>query len=360
MTIHSRYLLALIALSILLVSTNGQASEHWYVGAKAEWVNGSSACDAHATSCDHDTAGGGAYIGYVVNDGLALEGGYNYLGDITANYPALSNPNVSAHYKGEMQGLEFVAKPYWELTEELTMFAKVGTLAWNMDVTGQEVGYEHTANDNGWSPLLGAGLEYAFNRNWSTSLEYQWVNNVGGDATGGTDLNMVNLAVSYHFTPEPAVAPPALVHTPLTTQIPASKVRKEPQWTFNGGSFASNSSQLTVELQQALQTVSKRLSEYPQATLFINTHTDSRGSYEFNQQLSDQRANAVLDYMLKQGVLAMQMRAVGYGDTQPIADNMTAAGRYKNRRVELLAPEFEVPLATAPNSNTKSNGAGTQ
>lgn len=370
-----RYLVASMVLSAPLVSADGLTSDHWYVGAKAGWVSGSSSCEGHATSCSSDTAGGGIYVGYVVNDWLALEGGYDYLGDITADYPALDNPNVSAHYKGRMQGLEFVAKPYWEMTDALTVFAKAGTLAWNMDVTGQEVGYESTANDNGWSPLLGTGIEYAFNRNWSMSLEYQWVNNVGGSATGGTDLNMVNLAVSYHFAPESMATPPAPVPAPTPVQpAPASTIYKEQKWTISSAPFASNSSQLTVELQQALQPAIQRLREHPQATVLIRAHTDSSGSSEFNQRLSDQRAQAVQGYMMKQGIAPTQLRVMGYGETQPIADNMTKVGRYQNRRVELWAPEFEEMAesvsslsarvesgaAIAPKAYVKSDNVGNQ
>lgn len=339
MVLRNKVLRIGIALAFPLVSMGGQASNHWYVGGKAGWVNGNSACEEHATACDNDAVGGGIFVGYQVNDWLSLEGGYDYLGEMTADYPALGNPNVSAHYKGEMQGLEFVAKPFWQVTDELTWFAKVGTLAWNMDVTGQEVGFEHSADDNGWSPLLGTGVEYAFSRNWSALLEYLWVNNVGGESTGGMDLNIVNLGVAYHFASE-EVAAPAPVPAPAPATV--APMHKEQQWTFHGGSFASGSSQLTPELQQALQPVVQRLREYPQSTVVIKTHTDSIGSSESNQRLSDARAKAVQDYMMGQGVAAAQMSAVGYGESKPVADNKTEAGRYQNRRVDLLSPEFDV------------------
>lgn len=331
-----------IALAIPLISMEGHAANHWYVGAKAGWIKGGSACEEHATACDSDTTGGGIFVGYQANDWLALEGGYDYLGEITADYPALGNPDVSAPYKGKMQGLEFVAKPFWRVTDEVTWFAKVGTLAWNMDVTGQEVGFEHRADDNGWSPLLGTGVEYAFNRNWSALLEYQWVNNVGGESTGGMDLHMVNLGVAYHFASE-EVAHPAPVPAPTAV----TTMHQEPQWSFHGGAFVSGSSQLTPELQQALQPVIQRLREHPQSTVVIKAHTDSIGSFDANQRLSEQRANAVQDYLLRQGVAATQVSAVGYGETQPVADNMYEAGRYQNRRVDVLSPEFEMTAGPA-------------
>jgi OOP family OmpA-OmpF porin len=324
-----------------------KAIKSWYVGVKAGLLNGGSACEAHATSCDNNTASVGGYVGYVVNEWLALEGGYDYLGDISADYPALNAPSMSAPYKGEMKGIELVAKPYLAVNDSLALFAKVGTLAWDMHVTGQEIGYVHTADDNGWSSLVGVGFEYAWHRNWSTALEYQWINNVGGEATGGSDLNMFNLAVSYRFISDSAALPP----TPLSKSIsliPAQTVHKESMSSITGAPFASASSQLSFELQHTLMSVVKRLREYPQATLLVKTHTDSRGSSEFNQRLSDKRAQMIHDFIVGQGIAPARLRATGYGETQPIADNGTYAGRNKNRRVEFVIPAFEVTTTVIP------------
>ncbi len=67
----------------------------------------------------------------------------------------------------------------------------------------------------------------------------------------------------------------------------------------------------------------------------IAGHTDNVGNADANQKLSEARANAVRDFLIKKGVGAKQVVAKGYGDTQPIADNSTDAGRKKNRRTEV-------------------------
>lgn len=67
----------------------------------------------------------------------------------------------------------------------------------------------------------------------------------------------------------------------------------------------------------------------------IEGHTDNVGSDASNQKLSENRANAVRNYLVRQGVSESQLTVTGFGETQPVADNKTAAGREKNRRVEL-------------------------
>jgi outer membrane protein OmpA-like peptidoglycan-associated protein len=75
---------------------------------------------------------------------------------------------------------------------------------------------------------------------------------------------------------------------------------------------------------------------HPGLTLEVEGHTDTVGGDEYNQRLSEQRAAAVRDYLVQQGLNAASITARGFGKTQPVADNSTAAGRQRNRRVELV------------------------
>jgi OmpA-OmpF porin, OOP family len=74
---------------------------------------------------------------------------------------------------------------------------------------------------------------------------------------------------------------------------------------------------------------------YPNFKLVINGYTDDKGAAEYNQKLSERRANAVLDYFVAKGIPSGKMKAVGHGLKDPIADNKTEDGRALNRRVEL-------------------------
>ena len=77
------------------------------------------------------------------------------------------------------------------------------------------------------------------------------------------------------------------------------------------------------------------MNEFPKATFVVEGHTDSTGSAKTNERLSAARANAVKDYLVKNGVDASRLDAKGYGPSQPIDTNDTRAGRANNRRVEI-------------------------
>jgi outer membrane protein OmpA-like peptidoglycan-associated protein len=100
---------------------------------------------------------------------------------------------------------------------------------------------------------------------------------------------------------------------------------------FDTGKFA-----LRPPAREALAKLSGIVLNYPALRLQIEGHTDSTGSEEFNQTLSGQRANSVRDYLVQQGIDGGVITAVGLGEDMPVADNKTADGRQKNRRVEII------------------------
>jgi len=77
------------------------------------------------------------------------------------------------------------------------------------------------------------------------------------------------------------------------------------------------------------------LVKYPDTYITVEGHTDSTGSTEHNQKLSERRADAVRDQLLRDGVPASRVTVKGYGESAPIADNSTPEGRQSNRRVQL-------------------------
>jgi len=85
--------------------------------------------------------------------------------------------------------------------------------------------------------------------------------------------------------------------------------------------------------------VAESLIDWPEIRVEVGGHTDSQGDAGYNQKLSEGRARAVRDYLIRRGVAADRLVARGYGENRPIADNATEMGREMNRRVELTAIE---------------------
>ena len=78
----------------------------------------------------------------------------------------------------------------------------------------------------------------------------------------------------------------------------------------------------------------------------VEGYTDSVGGDEYNQKLSENRANAVHDFLVQNGVPAANVTATGYGKNKPVADNGTAAGRAQNRRVNLVVSGDAIGVQT--------------
>lgn len=97
--------------------------------------------------------------------------------------------------------------------------------------------------------------------------------------------------------------------------------------------FDSGSATLKPGAYQEINRVSQVLTQYPETRIMVAGHTDSDGSEAFNQDLSVRRAEAVRSALVSQGVSPARITTMGFGESQPIADNNTAAGKQLNRRV---------------------------
>ena len=102
-----------------------------------------------------------------------------------------------------------------------------------------------------------------------------------------------------------------------------------------GVNFASNADRLLGGAEQVLADAAATLAKYPDLIVEVAGHTDSDGSIDHNQGLSERRASTVRDYLINAGAGAANLSARGYGEARPVADNATAQGKASNRRVEL-------------------------
>jgi outer membrane protein OmpA-like peptidoglycan-associated protein len=128
------------------------------------------------------------------------------------------------------------------------------------------------------------------------------------------------------------VPPPAPAPEPAPAPLP-----KEETIVVRDLHFAFDSSKIDAQDKDKLDTIATRLKgEAASTELNIGGHTDSIGTDAYNQKLSERRANAVSNYLIDSGVPASSIKSVvGYGESQPVADNKTKEGRAENRRVEI-------------------------
>lgn len=139
--------------------------------------------------------------------------------------------------------------------------------------------------------------------------------------------------------PAPAPAPaPAYVAPPAPAPVavapePAPAPRK---LVLEGVNFDFDESTIRPEDQAIIDKDVATLEQWGKVNIEVAGHTDSRGSDEYNMALSQRRADAVRNHLIKKGIEADRLTAVGYGESQPVADNATDEGRFKNRRVELI------------------------
>ena len=106
-------------------------------------------------------------------------------------------------------------------------------------------------------------------------------------------------------------------------------------FTLNNVFFDSGKSTLRAESNHELNQLAEYMNIKKTLVIEIAGHTDNVGAADANQKLSEERADAVKQYLAKKGIDPSRVTAKGYGDTQPVADNGTAGGRQKNRRTEV-------------------------
>lgn len=220
----------------------------------------------------------------------------------------------------------------------------------------------------------GAGFTYELHDNFllRSDVRYRYNNNLNAHVQPGTDEfhdMTVNVGFVIPFGDKPksaakseapiAVAPVARAEDCSTRDadsdgvndcldkcpgtIKGSKIDSKGcpiRLVLTGEHFKHDSAELTLNAKEILDGVAGNIVAYPQKNdIEVQGHTSSEGSNSYNMKLSQRRAKSVVDYLKMKGV-TNRLIAKGYGETQPIADNRTEAGKSENRRVELIWIEY--------------------
>lgn len=337
-------LVALIVLNACAVSTAFAAGDAgtWYGGAKFGWshyadVSGDKGFNeelapANSFDVDADNVNDGVFGGYQITNWLAVEGGYDYLGNMQYN----GNHGANGA-KMKSQGLQLSLKTSYALTDAWDLYGRFGAMGYRAetDVAG------HSKFETGVRPLVAAGTEYAFSKNWAGRLEYQWVSNVGNSNQIGlsSDIHSLTAGIVYRFGQHDDVAP-AVVAAPV---VAAPEVK-----TFNLKSdvmFDYGSATLNNEGKAAID----QLYNSPEMQAAKNQHTtvigysDRTGQAEYNQQLSAQRAQAVADQLVADGMPAESIQTEGRGATDSVTGN-TCDNQAGNALISCLSPDRRVVI----------------
>ncbi|ADO49088.1 OmpA/MotB domain protein [[Enterobacter] lignolyticus SCF1] len=330
-----------IAVALAGFATVAQAAPKdntWYAGGKLGWSQfhdtGWYNDDLNNNGPTHNSQlGAGAFGGYQVNPYVGFEMGYDWLGRMP-----YKGDKVNGAFKA--QGVQLTAKLGYPITDDLDIYTRLGGMIWRADSSNSIAGDNH---DTGVSPLVAGGVEWAITRDIATRLEYQWVNNIGDAGTVGVrpDNGMLSLGVSYRFG-QGEVAAPVVAPAPA----PAPAVQTKHFTLKSDVLFNFNKATLKPEGKQALDQLYSQLSNLDpkDGSVVVLGYTDRIGSEAYNQKLSTQRAQSVVDYLVSKGIPANKISARGMGKSDPVTGSTCNNVKARAALIDCLAPDRRVEI----------------
>jgi OOP family OmpA-OmpF porin len=346
-----------LALGGLVIPAAAVHPEGWYIGGNAGQARAKiDETDITAdllrsgfTTSDFKSAerefGYKLFAGYRFNDHLALEGGYFDLG--TFNYRALTNPNGILRGELEFSGWNLDLLGLFPVSERMAVFSKIGVHRSKAKVGFEGDGAVNVLNSSfrktNTDYKLGVGMQYSVTDALGLRLEYERYRM--DDAVGNKgDIDMLSAGLVYHFqrpAPAPAPraeeAPVAAAPAPAPRPAPAApppRPATERYCALLDIQFEINKADIQLAEREKLAVLAAFLQRHPDTRAVIQGHTDNVGSDAHNMQLSRNRAEAAVNYLISEHRIdRSRLRAEGLGSALPIADNSTEAGKRANRRI---------------------------
>lgn len=288
---------------------------------------------------DNRDTGYKLFGGYQFNENFALEGGYFDLGRF--GYTATTVPAGTLTGSIKLKGVNLDAVGILPITEKFSAFGRLGLnyaqTKGSFSGTGAVNVLNPTPSKNDTNYKYGVGLQYAFTKSFGMRIEaerYRINDSVGNHG----DVDTYSLGLIYRFgVKEPAPAakapPPIVAAAPVLVVVPV-QARTQQYCSILDIEFEINQDEIQREEKEKLAVVGTFLSKYPDTTATIEGHTDNVGTPEQNMKLSQRRAESVVNYLVDSLRIApYRLKAVGYGETRPIADNSTEEGKRQNRRI---------------------------
>jgi OOP family OmpA-OmpF porin len=269
------------------------------------------------------TEGYKAFVGYQFNPYLAVEGGYFNLG----GFHALANtdPRTSFRGKTKLFGWNLDLVGIMPFTEDFSAFARVGvtrndtsnTYSSNglVDVTGYNEDGNYTKHK------YGLGLQYDISPIFTVRLEaerYRLDDLIAH--SGDVDLYSLGLVLRFGETPSAYAATPAPepVRRVEAVAAPVPMMTKEPEvLVLEDVHFNFDTAELTPQTKVILREHVQTLKANPQARVRIAGYTSASGTAEYNQALSERRAQSIKAFLVQEGVASNRFKTVGFGQTNP-------------------------------------------
>lgn len=319
-------LAVMMTLGMSSVANAAYDENTFYVGGKLGWskfydTGWQKVTDANGASSSR--VGAGAFLGYQANPYLAFELGYDWLNKIQYKQ---DTGRLKVHGVSTTMKLSY---PISFISDDLDIYARAGAF---IRMTKWSQGGS-SSSDTGVSPTYALGFDYRLNEDFSTRLEYQWVNNIGNDGPTRPDNGFLTLGVTYRLG------------SPAVEKATVLELRENRYVLSEDVLFAYGKSSLKSEGEKALDNLVSALVKInpSESAVIVIGHTDRIGSAGFNQKLSEQRAQSVVDYLVAKGVPSNLISAQGKGKTQPITgdtcNNLTGQSLkdclQPDRRVEI-------------------------
>jgi OOP family OmpA-OmpF porin len=300
----------LLGAMVLVLAGTATAADDWYVGVTAGYYDLDS---ERAISEDHNSATAGVQVGKYLSDTLALELGYG------AN---VGHDDVDVL---SLNGLVWLSdsdasswRPYMLFGLNQYDFQDASNLVLDHDDRSTQI-------------MVGVGMGTRFDYGLEFRADLRGM--TGHDEDGedvGVQFSLNKVFGSTSAVPTPVATPvvsQALEEPEAEPEVRTITVRLNVEFEFN------NDTVLAIYGDQ-LDAIAAAMKAHDDIDLVLEGHTDSRGADQYNMSLSDRRAAAVKAKLVADyGIPAERVSAVGYGETQPVADNETDEGRARNRRV---------------------------
>lgn len=269
----------------------------------------------------------GAGVSYFLTDDVSLGISHGVYRDLDSNYRTDNGGHKDI--KGELTAVEAMYH-FGQPGVGLRPYVSAG-------LAHQSIGQANRGGrDNSTMVTAGTGVKYYFTDMLFAKASLDGTYNIddgysewmGGLAVGMNFGGSGRKIASAAPAPAPVVAAAAAAEAPQAPIAEVVRVELDVKFDFD-------KAVVRKESYKDIQDLASFMQQYPSTTTVVEGHTDSVGTDQYNQRLSERRAQAVRKVLVEQyGISSSRVASVGYGESRPVADNATEAGRQINRRVE--------------------------